>query len=45
VFNNLPRPSNAKYSHCIGIKTELEPVRAFKVISPRDGAQSIIIKS
>jgi hypothetical protein len=30
VFSNLPKPSNAKYSHCIGIITEAA-VNAFKV--------------
>ena len=45
VFNNFPRPSKAKYSHWIGIIIESEAVRAFKVISPSDGAQSIIMKS
>jgi hypothetical protein len=42
VFSNLPKPSNAKYSHCIGIITESAAVNAFKVSRPSEGAQSII---
>ena len=41
VLRSLPNPSKAKYSHWIGTITELAAVRAFKVISPNDGAQSI----
>lgn len=33
----------AKYSHCTGIITESAAVRAFTVISPSDGEQSIRI--
>ena len=43
MFKSLTRPSNAKYSHCIGIITEYAAVNAFKVISPKEGAQSIIM--
>ena len=43
VFNNLPNPSNAKYSHWIGIIKEWAAVREFRVRRPKDGAQSIII--
>ena len=43
VFSNCPNPSSAKYSHCTGIKTELDAVNAFKVINPNDGGQSIIM--
>jgi hypothetical protein len=28
VFSNLPKPSNAKYSHCIGIITESAAVNS-----------------
>ena len=45
VFNNLPRPSKAKYSHCTGIITESDAVSAFTVIKPSDGEQSMKIKS
>ena len=43
VFNNLPKPSSAKYSHCIGIITESEAVNAFSVNRPNEGAQSMSI--
>ena len=43
VFNNLPSPSSAKYSHCIGMITESDDVNAFTVSRPKEGAQSIII--
>ena len=45
VFNSCPKPSNAKYSHCTGIKTESDAVNAFNVTIPSDGGQSIITKS
>ena len=35
-------PSSAKYSHCIGISTEFDADKAFKVNNPRDGGQSKI---
>jgi len=44
-FNNLPKPSNAKYSHCTGIITELAAVKELTVIKPKEGEQSMIIKS
>ena len=44
VCNNLPIPSKAKYSLCTGIITELATVKAFKVIKPKDGEQSMKIK-
>lgn len=43
VFNNLPKPSKAKYSHWIGIITESAAVNALIVISPRLGAQSMMM--
>ncbi|CAI8394651.1 MAG: Uncharacterised protein [Flavobacterium sp. SCGC AAA160-P02] len=45
VFNSFPRPSKAKYSHCMGMTTESAATNEFKVNNPREGAQSIIIKS
>ena len=45
VFNNLPKPSRAKYSHWTGTITESAAVRALTVIKPKEGEQSIIIKS
>ena len=42
VFNNCPNPSNAYYSHCTGINTLSEAVKAFKVTKPKEGGQSII---
>jgi len=45
VFNNLPKPSSAKYSHCTGIITESAAVKEFTVINPSEGEQSMIIKS
>ena len=41
VFNSCPKPSSAKYSHCTGINTLSEAVKAFNVIKPNDGGQSI----
>ena len=43
MFNNLPKPSSAKYSHCIGTMIESEAVSAFTVIRPSEGEQSIKI--
>ena len=43
VFNSLPKPSKAKYSHCIGMITASDAVSALRVNSPREGAQSIMI--
>ena len=45
VFKSFPSPSNAKYSHCTGTITESAAVNAFTVINPKDGEQSMIIKS
>ena len=45
VFNNCPNPSSAKYSHCTGINTLSDAVNAFNVTNPKDGGQSINIKS
>ena len=45
VFSNLLIPSSAKYSACTGIITESAAVSEFTVISPKDGEQSISIKS
>jgi len=43
VFKSLPRPSRAKYSHCMGMITASAAVKAFRVHKPREGAQSIMI--
>ncbi len=43
VFKSCPKPSIAKYSHCIGINTEPAAVNALTVKSPNDGGQSINI--
>ena len=45
VSLKLFNPSTAKNSLCIGIKTLLDATKAFKVNNPRDGGQSISIKS
>ena len=45
VLSNFPKPSKAKYSHCIGIITELDAASALRVSNPNDGAQSMMIKS
>src|SRR3569833_1808366 len=45
VFNNLPKPSRAKYSHCTGMITESAAVNELMVIKPNDGEQSMMIKS
>ena len=46
VFSNLPRPSNAKYSHCTGMITELAAVKGVDGNQgPNDGEQSMMIKS
>ena len=45
VFNSLPRPSNAKYWHCTGIITESAAVSELTVMSPREGEQSMMMKS
>ena len=45
VFNNLPKPSNAKNSVCTGTTTLSAAVKALTVINPSDGEQSITIKS
>ena len=42
VFNNCMIPSRAKNSHWTGIITEFDAVKAFVVINPNDGGQSII---
>ena len=36
-------PSSAKYSHCTGINTESDAVKALTVSTPSDGGQSINI--
>ena len=45
VFNNLPKPSNAKNSVCTGTTTLSAAVNALTVINPKEGEQSITIKS
>ena len=45
VFSNFPNPSNAKNSVCTGMATLSDATKALTVINPRDGEQSIIIKS
>ena len=45
VFNNLPKPSSAKNSHCTGTITLSAATKEFTVINPKDGEQSIMIKS
>ena len=45
VLSNLPSPSNAKNSVCTGTTTLSAATRAFTVIRPREGEQSITIKS
>ncbi|OLA93253.1 MAG: hypothetical protein BHW63_02390 [Mycoplasma sp. CAG:611_25_7] len=43
AFKSCVIPSSAKYSHCTGIITESDAVKAFVVIIPSAGGQSIII--
>ena len=43
VFSSFPKPSRAKYSHCMGTITLSEVAKALSVSNPNDGAQSIII--
>ena len=43
AFNSCVIPSSAKYSHCTGIITESDVVKAFVGINPRVGGQSIIM--
>ena len=45
VLSNADKPSSAKYSHCIGISTDLAAVSALTVNKPSDGGQSTRIKS
>ena len=41
VLSSLLIPSKAKYSHCTGIITEWAAVRAFTVMRPSEGEQSM----
>ncbi len=41
VFSSFEMPSSAKYSHCTGMMTESAAVRAFTVMRPSDGEQSM----
>ena len=43
VLSSFPNPSKAKYSHCTGIITLSDNVKAFNVSRPKDGEQSMTI--
>ena len=45
VLSNFPKPSKAKYSHCTGMITESAADKALMVINPKDGEQSMMMKS